>query len=197
MPPRIKIGCLCGRISLTAEAKSPALPVEVGMCHCDPCRYTTGMVGVSYVPLSSTITNLLGLVRYESPESVTRYFCDTCGSYCLINTREDDGWHACSGVVSRIEPVTTTEKPDVITINQHWHVDDTIDGGISGRLTHIGGQSIPCYGGDPAKGSEPMQHLPESPMSDMVTPAAASTGDRLRASCHCGGVEFFIMRPKK
>src|SRR5690349_1482733 len=99
------INCLCGKVNEKGLVASRTLPVETELCHCNPCRYTTGTIGASFVPLASRPSQSLQadnqhlLVGYDSSAKLTRYFCGTCGSHCFVNTHRKDKWYACSGVV--------------------------------------------------------------------------------------------------
>lgn len=119
-----QISCLCGQVSQTVEEKHQTdrdNKVKLSLCHCDGCRHSTGLLCVSYLPISEP--RLTANVTPYVSESQTRYFCSTCG--CHIFRCGKDGWGVATGTIY------ATEKPYEIAFTTHDCVSDTLDGGIS------------------------------------------------------------------
>lgn len=74
-------GCLCGAVRYTCAAE----PVVAGHCHCEDCRRSSGSGHCSHLGVPGDAVKLTGETRgfgkaADSGNTVTRYFCPTCGS---------------------------------------------------------------------------------------------------------------------
>ncbi|KPI39494.1 uncharacterized protein AB675_5004 [Cyphellophora attinorum] len=186
--------CLCGRINETVHLEGP-LPQHKRICHCDTCRYTTGVLYLSAPTLASKPDFVDRLTRYESSNNLSRYFCASCGSHMFIHVYQGDKWDVCSGVVDQIQDGSTS--PEVYT--SHEFVDDTIDGGLAICMLRNGeGQNLELYAEADNEDCVPASRYTSTGKRSVVEDALLSSDNhktRLRASCHCGGVEYYITRP--
>jgi len=73
--------CLCGGVKYTITSE----PVNMGQCHCDDCRRSTGTGHGSLaffmredVQIEGETTSYAS--KTDSGSTVTRFFCPTCGS---------------------------------------------------------------------------------------------------------------------
>ena len=150
----------------------------------------------------STIPNYLDrCTGYKTSPRVTRYFCSSCGTHCFVDGFEDvanpEGWRVNSGCIEEADGPGSSRagKKDIINVQYHGYVGDTGDGGIAGWLKSIGGRKVPAYDqtGETKEAKEIDVPVPKTGASD---PAAAKQDDKLLVECHCGGVQFHILRSK-
>lgn len=166
----LKIRCLCGAVSQTVSF-SGNIPASLHVCHCHTCRHTSGVLCSSYIPVDgfSPSPELQG---YASSDQSTRYFCKTCGCHVARSATANGNtpaWQVATGTM-----VASAESPSqAVPSDEHVHVNDTIDGGLSVWLD--------------APGHHPSRRLTEQP--------SPKTGDVLSASCACSAVRLAITRP--
>jgi hypothetical protein len=190
----LKVACLCGAIQDTVEVKSE-LPVQNITCSCNLCRWTTGVLYLSAVHIDYRPSFLDKLQVYRSSSRIERYFCPDCGTHVGLHGIEDKSWSICSGAVEGLVgldgPIPRLEKH-----TQHEFVGDTIDGGLIVCLVEGEKQQVPIF----------LQGPDERPLNVAIGentaaairrayPTSNKPSETLTASCHCGGVEYFITRP--
>lgn len=196
-----QLTCLCGAISESGSLlTSPSLPItSAGICHCNPCRQTTGSLSPSFPPLNSspaedTLSRLKG---YRSSDIITRYFCSKCGCHCFLFHHPRNKWYCLGGI---IEPSPSFQldnaswPKNIIKVCHHEYIADTIDGGLTPVLLTLGGRSIPTWTAAP--GSTKLPHdsiisLLRNSTKNLQPPGPSSY---LPAKCHCGGVSLLIKR---
>ncbi|KIV89470.1 hypothetical protein PV10_06867 [Exophiala mesophila] len=210
MSSSVQVRCLCGENSDIVPLKS-APPIQNSWCSCSSCRYTTGVLTLSCLPLSRPPSFLDALSRYDSSEHLTRYFCGDCGSHMCVHVKKHDAWGICSGVIDRFEQAEQVSRISLENIVQHEFVGDTIDGGLAVSLAESHSHApIPLYlqgpdgprihsnhtlpkdTQDPSQSEVRLDHLMEQEGPDGQK---KEQGAELRAQCHCGGVSFSITRP--
>ena len=208
MTASVEITCLCGEINESLVLKS-TLPVRTITCSCNICRYCTGVLYLSTLHLTERPACVDKLHEYSSSSRITRYFCGSCGSHVLILGTEDSSWSVCSGVVERVLPGQSESPMRLEQYSQHEFVGDTLDGGLMVCLAELQGHKVPFFmqGPDEAPvtadpGQRPWPFLSQSASSTLTDPSSDSPNGgkslaRLRASCHCGGVQFNITRPSE
>ncbi|WP_099865273.1 GFA family protein [Pararhizobium haloflavum] len=69
---RVRGGCLCGNIRITAEGS----PLRVGLCHCMDCRKHHGALFHASAIFPEGAVRVTGTARAYGD----RYFCPDCGS---------------------------------------------------------------------------------------------------------------------
>ena len=96
---------------------------------------------------------------------------------------DQEGWGVAPGVLEHL--------PVEVGLEGHEFVGDTEDGGMTVWLPNWNGQELPRWK-DLGRESELLPS--EWPGTTMGT-SLESEGPKLKAGCHCGGVEFYITRP--
>jgi hypothetical protein len=124
-----------------------------------------------------------------------KWFCSGCGSHLLDRVggrgndmKDGDGkerWFVATALVEIEE--------DKFDFTGHQFVGSTVDGGLATLLTHINGKHLPLW-------NERRVHAFINPLKDWQLVTRPETeneagGVKLRARCHCGGIEFWIARP--
>lgn len=198
----IYLRCLCGAISEPGNlSANDELPISTEMCHCNPCRYTTGSLGAFFPrlkapPSSESLSKLTG---YQSSQNVTRYFCSTCGCHCFVDDSQQGDWWFLAGIMEQ-NPASKMISEDTVELTRHAYVLDTLDGGLAPLLLELNGRSIPAW---PADAQEPSlgksTELPPSSVLSLPSKSASSVSQPradsyLPAKCHCGGVSLLIKR---
>ncbi|KPI38107.1 uncharacterized protein AB675_1097 [Cyphellophora attinorum] len=192
--------CLCGAISLPGSyLKESHFPIESEICHCNPCRYSYG----SLIPTFFEIKNpppapaLAKLRKYQFTDVCARYFCATCGTHCFVDhPHKDNEWFCLTGIVE-LPPSIPNKPPNLVTINSHQYLADTLDGGMAPLFLDPQPNSIKpptifaAASRDPDSARDP---------TDVVTMAQLSLShpspqaSHLNAKCHCKGVNLSIAR---
>ena len=193
MTTSVSVTCLCGEHRETLELNSK-LPVPVASCSCSSCRYTTGVLYFSCLPLASRPELVDNLTKYDSSSKLTRYFCGQCGSPMFIEMHADSSWSVCSGVVDVVEGHQNDARLSLEHVAQHEFVDDTKDGGLAICLAQIDGHPVPLFlqGPESAKVEGTTEELLAKLGRDNRT---ANDSNELQAGCHCEGVSFRVTRP--
>ena len=179
--------CHCHASTLSFTVPTTSLPIPVHFCHCGICRRSTGTYFTAGAVIPEPIINLSNLVAYKSSESLTRFFCSTCGAHLCGSVQLGDGdtkkWFVSAPSVDAEE--------EVWNFAGHVFVGSTGDGGLATLMQNIGGKELGLW--EEWSGSSAPWHP-----SDRTTNSKANQTqgqDRLHAHCHCGGMEFYISRP--
>jgi hypothetical protein len=186
------INCLCGAIRFEYEA---TLPVHTELCHCNPCRHTTGGLfsGFGRLKAAPDASILAKCTAYESSPTHTRYFCSTCGGKAFIYVHhwpdgkprnDSEVWCVIAGA---IDPPAGNK--DVMFVDFNMWLADAADGGLAPYMTKLGGRDVAC------------SHTKDGDVDvDTVLKKAKETSvahdvdAELKAECRCGGVSFSIQR---
>ena len=198
----VLVSCLCG--DNTEEIELPStLPVHSTSCCCGICRYSTGVLYISTLPVTKMPTGLASrLSAYHSSTEVSRYFCSRCGSHMLVKNNQSEKWFINSGIVESLSPAyvggLNTGLEELI---QHEFVADTGDGGLAVCLSEHGGHRVSCFAAGPDQ--SPMtaaevgrlRRSTEMRLSTEQDSTMIEEGSNLSATCQCGGVSFYITRP--
>jgi hypothetical protein len=197
--------CLCGAISLPGtHLVEPSFPLPTVVCHCNPCRYTTGTLLPAYASLKSAPPANIRekLTVYQFTPFCVRYFCAECGCKCFAEhpQAEKEEWFCTAGMIE-VDAVEKEdgeagekEKPDIVQLEGHMSIDDLRDGGVLPVVlpaTTTGATALYAtrYGS---------QKLSQQDIDTAVQTAqrhpAPGPQDRLEARCHCGGVDLRIKR---
>ena len=196
--------CVCANGEQIVEA-ADVLPERGILCHCNVCRYTSGILFASCLRLKEQPTKLGHLTQYQSSNGVEKYFCKTCGSCQFFHNLPSQEWHVCTGtidgVIDQAEPINS-----LISVIRHEYIADTTDGGLAVCLVEIKNQRIPLHPEGP--GTSPVASWPQPRAeegADEVDRTIQKVNDRktqfspdkLHAGCHCGGVSFHVTRPNE
>lgn len=202
---RVSANCLCGRNEQEVELACD-LPVPRIACHCNICRHTTGALFASCLPLATQPQSLVHLTQYPSSNGLSRYFCKHCGSHQYIQHTEPlqhENWDVCAGAVEkRLAGAKSLKDTGLVDFQQHEFVADTTDGGLAPALAQINGHAVSLFAEGPTGDSWTFVsgNLAVGPHSGEEVEAAISDQtpgrDRLKASCHCGGIQYCVTRPK-
>ena len=213
MTTTVQVTCLCAKHAETLELQSD-LPVISAPCSCNSCRYSTGLLYYSDLPLTSRPNAVDRLTKYDSSSKLSRYFCPDCVSPMFVEVHGDPScevhgdhvWSVSSGVIDRVDDHETGAELSLEQIVQHDFVGDTRDGGLAVCLDQVNGQPVPFFlaaPGGPKHGgtvAELLKRLREDPSIDSNHIRGYNdqpSGDQndLWAECHCGGVSFLVTRP--
>ena len=195
--------CLCGDISEPGTLISnPEIPMNLEICHCNPCRRTTGSLGVAFPTLNSSPSQdtLSKLTAYHSSQNTIRYFCSTCGSHCFVVNYPNKEWYCLGGIVEqspKSKATNTTWPEDIIKVSRHDFVLDTVDGGLVPLMLNLNGRSIPTWSAASQERSSfdlPHTTVLSLPSKSTNTLPSPKEGSYLPAKCHCGGVSLLIKR---
>lgn len=192
--------CLCGDISLPGTALSdPAFPLPTKICHCNPCRYTSGGLLPACAVLKSAPPPEIKakLQKYQFTPVCARYFCQKCGCQCFVEHPQaaEEEWFCTTGMIE-IDGKEKDGAKDVVQLAAHMYIDDLRDGGVIPVFLPITGASA----SEPELYAEKYATRPLNPM-DLDEIALASgqhappgADEQLEARCYCGGVDLRIKR---
>jgi len=182
--------CACGGFNVNLEYPASILPISRSLCLCNQCRAVSGSCGVSYINLPSSLSSSIdptsfSLKAYPSTAHQTRYFCTTCGSHVLCRSANTGEYRIATGILSRTEGIVKWTGTKM--------VGDTKDGGVGIWLQDI----VDADGTTRKLGRWTAQD--GVPAKEWTRPdiLSAKRGDKLKASCHCGGVKFYVTRPNE
>jgi hypothetical protein len=207
-----RLTCHCSAVSESGALLSASLlPADTELCHCNPCRYSTGSLAVSFLPLSHgpSIETLSRLTAYRSSAILTRFFCSICGCQCFLQHHQPhDQWYCLSGVVEQSPESKAKDErwpTNIVRIHSHQFVSDTVDDGLTPCWLSLGGRSVPAW-----SMATPENRIPQRPQDLKSEKLAveqlgtrtevgkrASAVDReatLEGRCLCGGVSLSIKR---
>lgn len=184
------VTCHCGAVNFKAKID---LPAASEICHCNPCRLTSGALYEAFAPLPSRppAEALERCTSFASSHDHNRYFCSTCGTKTFIEIHRpgEERWTALSGAIDPPEGTQNVNK-----IEQHEFVGDTGDGGVAPFMTKLGGRDVPSYETSESKGvklsNEDLVKLTKT--ADSLPPLDRDA--LLTAECRCGGVSLRIKR---
>lgn len=176
--------CHCRSVHFTITVAAQDLPLKIYLCHCSICRYTHGAPCSFHSVLPHDVkpqfvapSGLDKLTGYAHPESMTRYFCSTCGCHVGAHDHDNGHWYIASAIFD------FSNDPRVWTYTSHFFTDSLPDGGLAALVPSVGGRQMGI----------------ENPSTSQTLSTADSktADDTLLAKCHCGGVSFTISRPRE
>ncbi|KAH6630108.1 hypothetical protein B0J18DRAFT_487948 [Chaetomium sp. MPI-SDFR-AT-0129] len=179
------ISCHCGtaRQTVTPRTGQDSIFTGATICHCDTCRYSSGVHCVPFAPISTP--SVAALKRYSPSADSTRYFCPTCGCHVFCAKHpspsapaEEWEWEVATGTILDA-PEPSNLSPETWT---HRNINDTKDGGLSRWLPNT----------PPSTASTPTTAI-TLPSSSTLPPDTET--DTLHAACHCTSITLNITRP--
>jgi hypothetical protein len=200
----VDITCLCGKSKGKAEVAAESLPAETMLCHCNICRYSSGVLCVSYLTLASPPEMKDSLQTYQSSAKMQRMFCSVCGSHLFAHSSELNEWYLTTGTIETLDP-TSGAMMETTKLMQHEFVSDTLDGGLAPCLTKAQDRNVASFAQGPEQelltfdttDGLPTLSFATKQLSGKQLPTSTASGDHLHASCHCGGVQYMISRPNE
>ncbi|KAH8820087.1 Mss4-like protein [Xylogone sp. PMI_703] len=129
--------CLCKTHTFSTEISTSELPLPGSACHCNSCRHCTGALYMTEVtwPQPREDVDISRLQGYEFSANITYIFCGTCSTLMFYESRKyPTKLGVFSGVLKNIDA-------DLVRLNKHLFVKDTIDGGATiSRYEEISGE---------------------------------------------------------
>jgi hypothetical protein len=188
MSGTVQVRCLCGNINESIDLAKPP-PHAKHVCHCNHCRYTTGVLFLSVLPLTEKPFFVDRLCRYDSSDKVSRYFCGDCGSHMICHVIKDDFWGVCSGAIDKFE------GDSLESYTAHEFIGDTHDGGLGLCFLETSGQPVEFWMQGPDEPSTAPKTYLEQVSTRRTATGQISLSEKLSAGCHCGNVQYRITRP--
>ena len=190
----IKATCLCGSAAHEITLPVSDFPLKCYMCHCDSCRHMTGTLCLTVVFLTPDYTPSQDLLDKLTPfvfsRRITQYHCKTCGTQMVARCLDDPDkaepevtWDAATGTLEHFD--------DIMDVQGHEQVADTLDGGFADLLATVNEKPLERWAHHFRKGDQ----LPlywRTPKTQLDKPP---TQDKLHAYCKCKGVQMWIARP--
>ncbi|KAF3145736.1 hypothetical protein TWF703_006878 [Orbilia oligospora] len=142
-PTPLQATCLCRTNTIQIPT---TLPLTAHVCHCTTCRTSHGTLFAMHtdldaLPFSESSPPSTFRIYQSSQNSGKAYFCGTCGTYMFASyfyMREGarhEGFCVSTGCVSLSDSYQsenpTTKLEDVLSVDFHCIIKDTIDGGAS------------------------------------------------------------------
>lgn len=189
----ISAQCLCKAHTFTTSVSRSALPLLAGYCHCTSCRHVTGALYSADAtwpgPADQVVNSTLS--QYEFTANVTLRFCGTCSTPMF--------WHSHhAGRPEAIDvftgPLLNHEGVDLIKVEQHIFVGDTVDGGATPWLRNVNADgTIPAMWAGRGHRSEKLDSVWPAPST--LSRAQDKAGpDVIPVRCHCKGVDLVLRR---
>ena len=178
--------CHCGSVKQNLSV-DPSAHAILHLCHCNECRYSSGLLCTIYVKTSPP-ESLDGISCYRSRKDVTEtkiYFCSTCGCHVFRSQRsgnDQEVWEVASGGLQDASEADEESQHISYSI-EHAHVDQTRDGGCSIWLPLTNRKKTNAQEPEPVASSNQATIDDESPEP------------LVQAACVCGNVQFHITRP--
>ncbi|KAF9886022.1 hypothetical protein FE257_012078 [Aspergillus nanangensis] len=186
------IACLCSQSAQPIQLDPSADHSVLNICHCTACRETSGLLFTAYYPLAPQASHpkLDGLHEYPQSDTISRYFCRTCGAHVFAQRKDTNQYYVAAGVFA--------ENPPTIKSIRNWQTADTRDGGLSQALLSSSSSvendtTTGCFLNAGSTHQEDGRQNPSSPGLPAERPPPQE--GVLSARCHCGGVEFHVSSP--
>lgn len=189
--------CRCKAFQLDVHFPTSSLPFDRALCLCTTCRKLSGTCGISYIPIPSSQAidpSQYHFTSYSTSSDLTRYFCSTCGSHIFCNRIANATWHLATGLWDRTEGI-------INWTGCKW-VEDADDGGVSvwfNKIVDADGKERKLKRWKLRDGDgELVPNDGVGSLREFVRlKARDGSEDRLKGSCHCGGVKYNITRPNE
>lgn len=209
--------CLCHAVTYKPTYKhSDTLPLPAEFCHCNTCRRSSGAICGAFVELTDPppAEILAQCTEYKSSEKVRRYFCSQCGSHLFLRGWSEDNptlWFVWAGNLERADDDNRMDV-DTIKVTMQCYVNDTMDGGLVGRMIEVAAMEKNPSSNVPGEGiikeNDPLANVyadiwfgTKMSTSDIEALVAESKtredrdSDRLDGECHCGSIKFCLTKP--
>jgi hypothetical protein len=174
---------------------------ELIVCQCIECRYSSGQLCTTYLPISTPAKDLMaGCKGYNhTSDGTEKCFCANCGCHIFrsmenpeSNTNDalDSIWEVSTGVLDKIDPS--------LHLRAFVRTGETRDGGLSiwldEHLSSGNANLASYYGPSPYLDFETSSHYTEDRPNHLFS-VDSGANSNLQAKCLCGTVHFHITRP--
>ncbi|EGX48567.1 hypothetical protein AOL_s00080g196 [Orbilia oligospora ATCC 24927] len=202
-PTPLQATCLCRTNTIQIPT---TLPLTAHVCHCTTCRTSHGTLfamhtDLEVLPFSESSPPSTFRVYQSSQDSGKAYFCGTCGTYMFASyfyMREGarhEGFCVSTGCVSLSDSYKsenpTTKLEDVLSVDFHCIIKDTIDGGASPWAGDWSKETQVQFHGNWEEPPMPSQEDAEELGRKYVYPAGRK---ELDGWCRCKNVKVRITR---
>jgi len=196
-----------------------AFPLKSALCHCNSCRHVSGQLFVTFavIPAAKPGEDVLsgdhdgdgpgkmGLTRYASSGTMTRWFCGRCGA-SVVNVEEGE-WEVATGCLSFEDgPGLRHGLEGSLQRAQIWVDDVSADGGAAAWVNGGKAEGMKRYlkgrGGEEVC-DETVERMVEEGRrrthaveTQRKNKDVVERGKELQAFCHCRSVRFTIARPR-
>lgn len=180
----LRARCHCGtaQFLFTIQHEGLAAPLKASLCHCEDCRRTTGSLLGTWAVLPVDPPDFSALTEYRSSQNLVRYFCTRCGA--SVSNVEAAEWDLALGLVEVL--------PSALLDRVQMFVESTQDGGCSIWLPRdLYKRPLKRY--SRLRDSTEVGNVHLAAIASRVV---LSSPEKLRASCHCKAVQFYITRPQ-
>jgi hypothetical protein len=193
--------CLCGAVEEPGTLLiSPTIPAPGReICWCTDCNWVAGCLGAAFPVLKQAPSeaSLSKCVKYDSSKTHRRYHCGTCGCSTFVERMGE--WFAIAGIIERRKDAGPTDVRDVVRVEFHKWIKNTVDGGMIPKMLKLGK-------GDNEREIELRETSSESrimkpeEIKEMERTSIdrgkdrPSLDEKLIVKCHCGGIDLRIRR---
>ncbi|KAF2250161.1 hypothetical protein BU26DRAFT_518599 [Trematosphaeria pertusa] len=181
--------CKASKLSFTVPTRS--LPLPTHFCNCSVCRHTHGTLCSIHAPIPPPVVDLSAYTAYASSDVATRYFCSTCGAHMFDRAKEpeldEEKWYVAASMVDAPE--------EIWDFHSHFNLEGTGDGGLATWLRDVGGKKLKMWT-EKAVYDTGCTETGDWKPSPPAQPESTAREEKLKARCHCGGVQFYISRPR-
>jgi hypothetical protein len=193
--------CLCGAVEEPGTLLvSPTIPAPAKeICWCTDCNWVVGCLGAAFPLLKEAPSEatLRKCVKYDSSKTHRRYHCGTCG--CSTFVEKMGQWFAIAGIIERRKDTGPSDVKDVVRVEIHKWIKDTVDGGMIPKMLKLG-KSDNSRDIELRETSLEARIMKPDEIREMEKASVAkgqdkpSLDEKLIAKCHCGGVDLRIRR---
>jgi hypothetical protein len=115
----------------------------------------------------------------------------------FIELHDDKTWLAYSGAIDKVKAAKADPLFRLEHVVEHEFVGDTVDRGLAICLEKMDGLKVPMNARGPgsSKLGDDAAKVLRNPAIASKHPDDKQPEDNLKASCHCGGVQYEITRP--
>ena len=177
----LRLACLCRQVRAHVDISRDDIPLDASICHCNACRYASGLLCTTLCQLPATLSPLEvngDTCSYEVGSSRRIVFFCTCCGASIYETNED---------ATNIKLYTGVLEldPDTVEFTSQCCAKETRDGGLSTWL------DLPVC--------DETDHCNLHRMTPVIDLSRSlenyEQGNDVQASCHCGGVQFIVALP--
>lgn len=179
--------CLCKAHNFSTEVLISTLPLLASACHCNSCRRSTGALYSIDLPWPEPRRNVntTKLRRYAFSGNISILFCGICSTPLFFESTYEP--HALGVFTGALK----NSNIDLVKINDHIFVGDTIDGGATMWLRNPNTDGSEAQRFEKRKDSMAYPHdwPPTSTFTEFEKTLAV---EYVPIRCHCNGVDLML-----